>query len=166
MLVLMCAATVAAQRSGDLQPLPGTRPRERSPLGSPEEEMRSRALIRHEENSYREMLERARECAQIGAELQTLFERSKSLSREDLKRLERMEKLARKIRGGAGGSDDDEALQDPPARLESAFSRLAELSEQIRKSVEKTSRLVVSASVIERSNELIELITLIRTMSR
>jgi hypothetical protein len=165
--ILLCTSAVAAQRSGDLPPLPGTRSdRELSPLGSPAEEMRKRAMIRHEENSYREMLERAKECAQIAAELRAIFERTRSLSREDLKRLERMEKLARKIRSGAGGSDDDEELQNPPAQLETAFARLAELSEQIRKMVEKTSRLVVSASVIERSNELIELIALTRMMLR
>lgn len=166
-LALVCASAVAAQNAGDVPPLPGTRgDREPSPLGSPYEEMRRRAMIRHEEEAYREMLERAKECAQIGAELRAAFERTRALSREDLKRLERMEKLVRKIRSGAGGSDDDEELQDPPARLDTAFVRMAELSEQIRKNVEKTSRLVVSASVIERSNELIELIALTRMMLR
>jgi hypothetical protein len=162
--VLLCLSHAAAAQSASSPFPPSPRDRDRSPLGSPEEELRQRAAIRHGEASYKENLERAREGAQLGAELRATFERNRSLSREDLKKLERMEKLARKIRGAAGGSDDDELLDDPPQRLEAAFVRLAELSEQLRKQVEKTSRLVVSASVIERSNEMIELIRLIRTL--
>jgi hypothetical protein len=77
-----------------------------------------------------------------------------------------MEKLARKIRGGAGGSDNDKVLQDPPGRIEGALKRLAELSGDLKKSVLKTSRLVISAGVIERSNEMIELIRHIRNIQR
>ena len=135
-------------------------------LGSPEDELRTRAAIRHEEDSYKDNLERAKESAQIGTDLRASFEHNKSLSREDLKKLERMEKLARKIRSGVGGSDDDEQLKDPPQRLEVALTRLAELSDQFCKNVEKTSRLGVSASVVERSNELIELIRVIRTLTQ
>jgi GTP cyclohydrolase I len=126
--------------------------------------MRDRAAIKRDEESYQANLERAKEGAALGAELRAAYARNKSLSREDVKKLERMEKLARKIRSGAGGSDDDEQLKDPPQRLEEALVRLAEISDALRKNVEKTSRLVVSASVIERSNELIELIRLIRTL--
>ena len=140
-------------------PEPQRKPR---PLGSPEEEMLRAAEIRHEEESHKEMVERADEAAQLGDDILVSFKRNNSLTRDDLKRLERMEKLARKIRGGAGGSDDDEQLRDPPGKIEGAVSRLAELTCDLKKSVSKTSRLVISAAVIERSNEMIELIRHIR----
>jgi hypothetical protein len=132
-------------------------------MGSPEEEILRRAEIRHSENSHKEMVERAYETAQIGDEILASFKKSQALGRDDLKKLERMEKLARKIRGGAGGSDDEAPLDNPPAKLEAAITRLAELSETLKKSVRKTSRLVISASVINNSNELIELIRHIRS---
>lgn len=138
----------------------GSRP---SPLGSPEEEILKRAEIRNEEESHREMVERAEETAQLGQDLRSTFEKYRTLNREDLKRLEKLEKLARKIRSGAGGSDDDEQLKDPPAQLDQAVARLAEVSGKLGENVRKTSRLVVSAAVIEGSNELIELIRHIRT---
>jgi len=75
-----------------------------------------------------------------------------------------MEKLARKIRGGTGGSDDDAPLENAPRQLDKALARLAEVSGQLNKSVQKTSRLVISASVINSSNELIELIKHIRSI--
>ncbi|HWS56098.1 MAG TPA: hypothetical protein VN228_18300 [Pyrinomonadaceae bacterium] len=144
---------------------PGTEPRQRSrpgPFGSPEAELLKRAEIRHEEESHREMVERADETVRLGTDLLDAFGRQKSFSRDDLKRLEKMEKLARKIRGGAGGSDDDEQLEDPPAQLDQAVARLADVSGKLGQSVRKTSRLVVSGAVIKHSNELLELIRHIR----
>lgn len=135
-------------------------------MGSPEEEMLRRAEIRHEEESHKEMVERADEAAQLGDEILNSFKRNNSLTRDDLKKLERLEKLARKIRGGAGGSDDAEKLQDPPGRIGGAVARLAELSGALKKSVLKTSRLVISAAVIERSNEVIELVRHIRSIKQ
>ncbi len=136
-----------------------------SPFGSPEEEMRDRLAVKHQEAAHKENLERAKENAQLGIEMRAAFERHKTLGRDEVKKLERMEKLARKIRGQAGGSDDQNTLQDPPRNLENALARLAELSEELHKQVEKTSRLVVSAVVIEHSNEVIELVRYIRTLT-
>ena len=145
------------------RPQPQRRP---ARMGSPEEEMLRRAEIRHEEENHKEMVERADEAAQIGDDILASFTRNNSLTRDDLKRLERLEKLARKIRGGAGGSDDDEQLRDPPGKIEGAVKKLAELSGALKESVSKTSRLVISAAVIERSNEVIELIRHIRSIKQ
>jgi len=145
------------------EPLPTPEPQRRPrPLGSPEEEMLRRAEIRHEEENHKEMVERADEAAEIGDEILSSFRQTNSLTRDDLKKLERLVKLARKIRGGAGGSDDDKQLRDPPGKIEGALSRLSSLAGDLKKSVSKTSRLVISAAVIERSNEMIELIRHIR----
>lgn len=148
----------------DIPPAP--RPRRPGLLGSPEEEMLRRAEIRHEEESHKEMVERADEAAQLGDEILNSYKKNNSLTRDDLKKLERLEKLARKIRGGAGGSDDEELQRDPPGKIAGAVAKLAELSGALKKSVSKTSRLVISAAVIERSNEVIELIRHIRSIKQ
>src|SRR5215204_5462194 len=174
-LILTAAFVIAMSVAASAQPAtakqqdepPAERERQRSRLfGSPEEEMLRRAEIRHEEENHKEMVERADEAAQISDEILTSFKRNNSLTHDDLKRLERLEKLARKIRGGAGGSDDDKLLPDPPGKIEGAVSRLAELTGDLKKSVLKTSRLVISAGVIERSNEMIELIRHIRSIKQ
>ena len=112
------------------------------------------------------MVERADEMAQIGGELLDSFNKSKSLSRDDLKKLDRMEKLARKIRSNAGASDDEENLDDSPSLVGEAVKRLAEISDALKKNVQKTSRLVISAAVIRNSNELIGLIHRIKSLPR
>ena len=115
---------------------------------------------------HREMVERAEEAVELGDQLLASYKKNNSLTRDDQKRLERLEKLARRIRGGAGGSDDDEELSDPPGQVEGAVSRLAKLAGDLKESVSKTSRLVISANVIERSNEMIELIRHIRSFKQ
>jgi hypothetical protein len=172
--VLISAFIALLSLAAYAQPAPGqqdTAPNDRAPqkpgeFGAPTEEMLRRNEIRHEEESHKEMVERSDEAAQIGEEILSSFKKNSFLSTNDLKKLERLEKLARKIRGGVGGSDDAEGLQDPPGKIEAAVTRLAEISVDLKKSVEKSSRLVFSASVIKNSNEMIELIRHIRTIKR
>jgi hypothetical protein len=135
-------------------------------LGTPEEEMRARNEIRIAEKERQENLDRAREAAQLGAEIRDGFSKNKMLGSTDMKKLERMEKLARRIRSRAGGSDDDESLDNVPTALEPALTRLAETSEALSKGVEKTPRMVISTTVIERANELLEIIQFIRANAR
>ena len=135
-------------------------------MGSPEEEMLRRAEIRHAEDSHKEMIERADETSHIGGEILASFKKSQTLGKDDLKKLERMEKLARKIRGGAGASDDEMPLDKPPTKLETALTRLVEVSDLLKKNLQKTSRLVISASVINNSNEMILLIHHIRSFQK
>jgi len=167
-LVALLSSGAASQTSADRrdESSPAHDTQRRNDMGKPAEEMLERARIRFEEESHKEMVERADEAARIGDEILASFKKHNSLTRDDLKRLERLEKLARKIRGGAGGSDDKEELQDPPNKIEGAVQKLAELSVNLKKSVSKTSRLVISAAVIERSNDVIELIKHIRNFRR
>jgi len=164
-LFLLCAEGSAQTKADAQDKRPGVpSQKEELDLGSPAEEILQRAQIKHEEDTHKEMVERAGEMAHIGDEILNSFEHSKSLSRDDLKKLDRMEKLARKIRSNAGASDDEGDLQESPGHIEDAVKRLAEIADTLKKNVEKTSRLVISASVIKNSNELIGLIRRIKTL--
>lgn len=129
----------------------------------PSEEMLKSVEIRRSEETYKENLERARETVQLSAEVRDTFKQQSSLSATELKKLARIEKLARSIRNDAGGGEDDTTLTDPPKSLDAALQRLAEMCEAFRKKVEKTPRHVVSAAVITAANQLIELTRLIKT---
>lgn len=167
LLFFVFAGTAHAQLSRE--DAPDTSGSTRSPqanLGSPGDEMRYRAAVRHEEESHREVIERADEISEISSQLLKKFDSQQSLSRDDLKRLERVEKLTRKIRGNSGGSDPEKQLDSPPQQLDAALTRLSEVSEQLNEGVKKTSRMVVSVAVIERSNELLQIIKIIRNFVR
>lgn len=176
LLLLACcgaASLVGAQTSRPPSPIDSMSADKASPdspnrpsvLNSPEEEMMARRAIKLAEKERQENLDRAREAAQIGVQLHDSFLKNKSLSRDDFKKLDRLEKVTRKIRSEAGGSDDDEELKDAPAQLEKALERIAEVSEAVHQGVEKTPRQVVSADLIERTNELLEIIRFVRVLT-
>jgi hypothetical protein len=132
-----------------------------SPLpdfGSPESEMRARLALKAEKKQYDENVARAREASQLATELVDAFEKSKVFSSADGKKLERLEKLTKRIRNEAGGSETDPDVKDIPAAMEAAVKQVAEWADDLRKLVEKTPRHVISASVIDQANKLLGLI--------
>lgn len=128
------------------------------------EEMIKDAEIKHSEAIYKENVERAKETAQLASEVRDAFRQQKTLSAVELKKLGRIEKLARSIRNELGGGDSDEGLKDPPAQLDASLDRLADMSDELHKRIEKTPRHVVSAAAIITANQLIELTKHIRTI--
>ena len=166
LLVFVCAGTAQAQIRGDDSLDASNTPRNAQQHPHHVDEMRYRAAVRHEEETHREVVERAEEIDEISSQIIKRYDSQKNLGRDDLKRLERIEKLARKIRGSAGGSDPEESLDSPPSKLDAAVARLSELSEQLNEGVKKTSRMVVSGAVIERSNDLIKLVKHIKSFLR
>jgi hypothetical protein len=133
-------------------------------LGPMEEEMRVKRAIKYAEKEYQENVERAREVAQLGTQLRDDYKGSRSLSRGDAKKLERLEKLTRRIRGQAGGSEEDVTVDNVPNELEPVLSRLAEVTSSFCKIVEKTPRQVVSASVIDQANVILQLVRVTRRL--
>jgi hypothetical protein len=135
-------------------------------VGSPEQEMLARQDLKAAEKDHLENLERAREAAQLSTEIRDTYLNNKALGPTEKKKLERLEKVTRKIRSEAGGSDGEVTLEDVPTQIEPALARIVEIAEKMRKVVEKTPRQVVSAAVIERANELLEIIHYLRTFTR
>ena len=157
-----------AQRSTPVEGLTADKssPDEQHAPGSIEEEMKAKRAIRYAEAEHKDNLERAREVSQLGAKLQSSFVTKKFLDREDSKRLDRLQKLAKQLRSKAGGSNAETTLEEPPATLETAICRVAESSESLSKLVQNTPRQVVSTAVIDEANVLLQLIELVRRLSR
>lgn len=133
------------------------------PLTTFEEEMRAKRMIKLAEKEHQQNIERAREISQIAKDLGQNF---KSLDRDSLKRLDRLEKLTKKIRGEAGGEANEVQIVDSPANQSSAVTQIAEKAEALSKAVQNTPRQVVSAGVIDSANVLLELIRILRTFSQ
>jgi hypothetical protein len=131
-------------------------------FGSPESEMRARVTLKAEKKQYDENVARAREASQLATELVDAFEKSKVFASADGKKLDRLEKLTKKIRNEAGGSDTDPDVKDIPVAMEAAVKQLGEWADDLRKLVEKTPRHVISASVIDQANKLLGLIDHVR----
>jgi hypothetical protein len=141
------------------------KPDDERPLTTFEEEMRAKRAIKLAEKDHEENLERARELAQIGKELHETLKHKGSVDRASLKKLERLEKLTKKIRGEAGGESEEVSIVDRPSDMATALAQIAEASETLSKNVQNTPRQVVSASVITDANVLLELIRLLRVLA-
>jgi hypothetical protein len=136
-----------------------------SDIGSHESEMRAKLALTRDKKLYDENLARAKEASEIASQLLDSYQAKKSFSSEDNKKLERIEKLTRRIRNEAGGTETDVEMEVPPL-LETAIKRVAEMAEDLRKEVEKTPRHVISTAVIDQANKLLELIQHVRDMNR
>ncbi|HEV7396709.1 MAG TPA: hypothetical protein VGN86_09395 [Pyrinomonadaceae bacterium] len=171
---LLFSANFTAQAQANSQtppPLPESidiqrpRPSDGKPsLGSIDEEMRAKQNLKMLENEYKETIQRAREAADLSAQLRDAIKSGHPFGKDETKKLERLEKLAKKIRDESGGSDSDEEslINNPPGKLDSALSRLADVAESLYKTLQKTPRQVISATIIENANVLLKLARLTR----
>lgn len=135
---------------------------ENSHVNSLDEEMRSKREIKFAQKEYQDNLDRARNLSFLGTVINGSFKQKNSLDQEDLKKLEKAEKLTKGIRNAAGGSEDDVKIEKPPTNLASALNMFEALTESLKKKVEKTPKHVVSAAVIDEANVLLELIRIVR----
>ncbi len=137
-----------------------------SPLTTFEEEIRAKRMIKMAEKDHQENVDRAKEIQQIAKELKEGLQGKSAVDRDNLKKIDRLEKLIKKVRGEAGGESEDLTIVNPPKDLPDAVCQIGEKSESLSKEVQNTPRQVISASVISSANILLELIKIARTFSR
>jgi hypothetical protein len=132
------------------------------PLTSFEEEIRAKRAIKMAEKDHQENVDRAKQVADIAKDLQAALKDKTTIDRDAARKIERLEKLTKKIRNEAGGEDEEIKVTDRPSDIQGAVKQIAESAESLSKTVQNTPRQVVSASVIGNANVLLELIKLLR----
>jgi hypothetical protein len=172
-VICVCGSAAYAQTDptgAPPQPSPQQKDEGSKDYGSPENEMRAKLIIKEEKKRYEENLGRAREISQLASQVEQSYGDHKSFSSDDGKRLERLEKLTKRIRNEAGGSnsdpDTDADVKDLGQDMGSTLKRITEMAGELQKLVEKTPRQVVSATVINQANKIIGLVQHIRGVGR
>jgi hypothetical protein len=124
-------------------------------------EMRSRLAIERAEDEHKKFVEDVNKLDELSSVVAGSYRDSSRLSSDDFKKIENIEKLARRILSRAGGSavDDDELKK---LAIPDAIERLGAAAAAIKRNVLAETRHVVSATVIGQSNEIINLAQLIR----
>lgn len=117
--------------------------------------------IRREEEEHKKLVRAAAEVKENAEALLRDASDSK-LPRAAEKKLKEIEKGAKKIRSESGGGEGDQQLDPVPATLAEALKQLCEASSKLQAGMEKTSRHVVSATVVATATEVIQLVKLIR----
>ena len=164
-LVLFTAMWSSAQAQSTqpiAQPSPLERRRDGIDFGNRETDARTRLILKKEKKEYEENVERAQDARDLAAELQKTYEIAHSFNAADYKKLERLEKLTRRVRNEVGGSNTDADPKELPRTQDEAVSLLADMAKELCDEVQKTPRRVVSASIINQANKLIALIQYVR----
>lgn len=166
-LFVLSAGMTAARTSQDKTQLPSrpdspTRERDQTPLSNLEEELRAKRAIKMAEKDHEENIDRAKEISDLAKQLRTGLKDKNSIDRESMKKLDRLEKLTKKIRNESGGEDEEVKIVDRPTTLSGAVEQVTDSAEALSKAVQDTPRQVISASVIGKANVLLELIKLLR----
>jgi hypothetical protein len=152
--MLFIASAVGAQSAGEDK----LRPEEQN------ETMRDtlkRMQIKREEEEHKKVLDKG---ARIERDAESLAKEAVNghIPRTGEKTLRDIEKAARQIRSEFGGGGDDTPLDPMPASLDDALKRLDDASERLNKHLSKTSRRVISVSVVEVANEVTQLVKVLR----
>ncbi len=169
LLLFLSGAALAQPRNPNTanpQPTPEDKHSPSVDFSSRVEEMRRILILREEKKAYEANVARAKEAQQLAADLKTTYEAKDGFTAEDQKKLERLEKLTKRIRNEAGGTDSDDDQEDLPSTLKSAVSSLADMAEGLCKEVKNTPRKVLSANIIGQANKLIGVIRFVRDKVR
>jgi membrane-associated HD superfamily phosphohydrolase len=120
--------------------------------------------IEQEKKEYNELRSRAEEALQLSEEIENSFSESNQISSETIKKLERLEKLVKKIRNDLGGDEDAEndVEEEKPNSIQNAFKKLQEATKKLYAEVKKSSRYSISAIAIQSSNAVLKIVKFIR----
>lgn len=141
--------------------------REEVPKGIMETLARNR--IEREKKDFNELLERGEEAAKLGGEIDKSFAQNKSLTLEDQRKLERLEKISKKIRQELGGDSDEDSdgksAGSDDLKLSStpdAIDKLKSISARLAEELKKTSRYTISTVAVQSSNAVLKIVRFIR----
>jgi hypothetical protein len=124
--------------------------------------------IETEQKEFEELLARGEEVAKLSFELEKSFAQNNSLSAEDEKKLNRVEKLVKKIRSeiGAEGVGDDEfgavEPEEKPSNILNAFQSLESATGKLVAELKKQTRHSISVVAIQSSNVMLKVVRFIR----
>lgn len=119
--------------------------------------------IKQNKEDYEEMIERGEEALKLSEQLSSSYDKNKKLSKSDFEKLNRLEKLLKKIRKELGGDGDGEdEVEDKSANLGDAVKNLRENTVNLFDALQKTTRHSISAVAIQSSNTVLNIVKFMR----
>jgi hypothetical protein len=123
----------------------------------------AKSRIEREKKDYEELLQNGEEAAKLSESLEKTFTETNKLTVEDQKKLDRLEKLAKKIRRELGADEIDEIAEERnPSSMLDAFKFLQDSTNKLVEELKKTTRYSVSVVAIQSSNTFLKVIKFIR----
>lgn len=124
----------------------------------------AKSRIEREKKDYEELLQYGEEALQLSKDLEQSFADNNQLSAADRKKLDRLEKVFKKIRKelGGDGDEDSDAAEKSPNTFQTAFEVLQENTVKLVDELKKSTRFTISAVAIQSSNLLLKAVRFLR----
>lgn len=158
MMVFLAFACAHAQSDAST---PTGKPRDEDFPKSIKETLKKHEIERFKKD-HEEMLQNGEEAVKLSEEVEKSFNKNSNLTAKDRDKLERIEKLVKKIRKELGGDDEDTEADEKPSTMESAIKTLRKTTLNLWDELKRTSRYSISAVAIQSSNSLIAIVRLIK----
>lgn len=128
------------------------------------QESLAKQRIERAKKDFAELLARGEETIKLSNELEKSFTQNNQLSSTDLKKLDRLEKVVKKIRDELGGDDDDKSIEldNKPLSVVNALKSLQNNAVKLVDELKKTTRYSVSVVAVESSNLLLKVVRFLR----
>lgn len=132
-------------------------------IGDPKIEYRLR--IARADAQQEKMHDAADEIGRLSIEIADRVSRGEALGSDDAKSLDRIKRLARKLRSDMGGGGEP-TLDDKPATMRDAAIELGSAGAEFAKLFSRSSRYVVDARVIRKAGEIVLLVDFLKPYAR
>lgn len=157
-LLVLCASVFAGAQTDATTP--NGMPRKEDYPKNIKETLKKQEIERNKKD-YDEMLKNGEEAAKLSEELAASFDKNQKLSGKDKEKIERIEKLVKKIRKELGGdSDADEEVK--PSTMEAAVKSLRNTTFSLLDELKKTTRYSISVVAIQSSNSLLNIVRFLK----
>ncbi len=157
--IIIISGTVAlVNAQSDATTRSGTAEKEDFPKGIKESLAKQR--IEREKKDFAELIQRSEEAVKIIDELDKSFTANNQFSSEDQKKLDRLEKVAKKIRDEISSGDGE--AEDKPLSILNALKALKSNTLTLVDELKKTSRYSISVIAVESSNALLKAVRFLR----
>lgn len=139
------------------------RPRPEEPLPKSILENVKKMEAERSKRDYDDMLKNGEEAVKLSEEVELSFEKNSKFSSDDFIKLERIEKLLKKIRNEMGGGGDDEKNDEKNSlSIKNAVSSLKSTVITLYGELKKTSRFSISVAAVQSSNSLLSIVRFLR----
>lgn len=167
-LILLGLFGISVCAQSDASTQTGRQTQQKEDLPKNIRETLAKQRIEREKKEYEELLKRSQEAVKLSEELEKSFSDSNEMSLDDRKKLERLEKLVKKIRTELGADDDESESKmeteknEKPSTMVNAFRTLQTNAAQLLNEIKKSTRYSISVVAIQTSNMLLKLVKFIR----
>ncbi len=157
--IFFIAATFAAAHAQT--DASGDNPNRKEDMPKGIQESLAKQRIEREKKDFDDLLARSQEALKISNDLEKSYAQNNSFSGDDQKKLDRLEKVVKKIRGEIGG-DEDEDEDNKPASMLDALKSLQDTTSNLVEELKKTTRYSISVVAVESTSTLLSLVRFLR----